>query len=611
MRLLFLSVMSLRHALVPFFALAIAAGAIACDGLLDVDFDDARAREADAAADANADVPGGDPDPDVPLVPASKVDLLLVVDNSASMGDKNNLLADSIGTLLRDLAKVGDMHVGVLSTSLGDFGASSTPQSGVCDATAFPRLNDKAHLRTTDAGGAQVPGTSNGFLTYTGGDVEPLVKNTELLVRGVGETGCGLEAQLEATYRFLSQPDPWVTVTLDKFNQATLGSEIDAQVLAQRKAFLRPDSALVVVMITDEDDSSVDPLSVGGQGWAFMSRMFPGSKVFRGAGAAQGTTAPRGTSICATNPGSASCTSCGFQFLCNPTDPACQAIKNDVNCRTSGSAQTGDGYDGYYGPDDDSLNVRFHRMKERFGIDPQFPIRRYVDGLSASKVPDRAAEHPTTTVSDGRRTIAAYEQTPKCTNPIFAASLPSGPGEELCNLPRGPRSRELVIFALLGGFPESLAGESPNWKALVGANPGAFDYSGLDPHMVPSVSPRAGLAPPSATRGDNGSDPVHGREWDTRKNDLQFACTFPLPATRVCNASDPSCDCAIDGHNPPLCAVTLGQQIRAKAYPTTRPLRVAQGLGERAIIGSICAGGGYDNTMRRLGKRIAPRLATQ
>src|SRR5205085_4927764 len=132
-------------------------------------------------------------------------------------------------------------------------------------------------------------------------------------------TGCGLEAQLEAMYRFLAQPDPWTQVTVDNFGDADLGTGVDDALLRQRAAFLRPDSALVVVMLTDEDDSSTDPLAVGGQGWAFMARSFPGSKVFRG-DPRNGTTAPRGTSACTDSskgPGHPDCTSCGFQSICN------------------------------------------------------------------------------------------------------------------------------------------------------------------------------------------------------------------------------------------------------------------------------------------------------
>jgi hypothetical protein len=214
-----------------------------------------------------------------------------------------------------------------------------------------------------------------------------------------------------------------------------------------------------------------------------------------------------------------------------------------------------------------------------------------------------------TTAPDGRRTIGPYSGVANCTNPIFAAALPGRPEEELCNLPRGPRSRELVVFAVLGGVPESLATATPSWMAIVGADPERYNLAGIDPHMRQSIFPRAGLQPPSTTPGDNGSDPVHGREWDTRGDDLQYACTFPLATPRQCSENDPSCDCAIPGSNPPLCSVTPGQQLRGKAYPSIRPLRVAQGLGPRGIVGSICAGSGYDATLRTLADRLATRLA--
>ena len=586
-----------QRLLVPFFALAACTAGVACDGLLGVDFDDARGASArDAGPDASEVVEGprdGGTDGDPPLVPASKVDLLLVVDNSASMGDKSKMLASSIGTLIRDVAnKVGDLHVGVISSSLGNFGGDVCPASN-------QRTNDLAHLLTADETGKPLSTASRGFLNYEDGDVEALIRDTQALVRGVGETGCGLEAQLEAAYRFLVQPDPWVAVTLDpSTQQADLGASIDTTILQQRKAFLRPDSALVVVMITDEDDSSVDPLSINGQGWAFMSKLFPGSKVFRN-GTNQGTTAPRGTSACETNASSAACISCAFH-----------SPKSDPNCVLSGMVgQSGDGYDGFYGPADDELNVRFHRMKERFGIDPQFPIRRYVDGFSEAKVPDRAGEHAIQR-SGARPVIESYLGKPNCTNPIFAASLPSSSTDELCNLPRGSRSRELVVFAVLGGVPELLVSENPYWRAIVGNDPDNFDYAGMDPHMIPSIAPRAGLQAPSAPRGDNGNDPVHGREWDTKKGDLQFACTFPLATPRTCTESDSSCDCSpASALNPPLCGATPGEQVRGKAYPTHRPLRVVKALGNRGVFGSICAASGYDATMNALAKRLASRLA--
>ncbi len=546
--------------------------------------------------DSGTTSPDAGPETDVPFVPASKVDLLLVVDNSASMGDKAKVLASSLKGLVSAVARTNDVHLGVISTSLGSMGGDVCPNDS--------ERNGRAHLRTTGPGGTQVATAARGFLSFGGGagaiaDVDTFAKDAEQLVLGVGENGCGLEAQLESAYRFLVQPDPWTAVTIDPMNQADLGRDVDVQLLQQRADFLRPDSLVIVLVLTDEDDSNVDPLSVGGQGWAFAATQFPGSTVFRADG--RTTTAPRGTSVCKTNPASADCTSCGFGLSCDPSTAACQAIKNDPECQKNG---------GYYGPTEDPLNVRFHRMKERYGIDPQYPISRYVTGFSSSRVPDRSTEHVVTS-SGGRRVVGPYEGTPSCTNPLFAAQLPRAPGDELCKLPRGPRSRELVVFAVLGGVPTNLvSGSTPSWNAILGANPDAFDYSGIDPHMIPSTSPRASLPPPSTTRGDNGPDPIHGREWDTGNEDLQYACTFDLPEARTCTLQDPSCDCA-GSKNPPLCGQAAGQQVRAKAYPTLRPLRVAQALGDRGVVGSICPSRtdqGYEATLTALTARLTSRI---
>jgi len=351
------------------------------------------------------------------------------------MGDKAKLLASSLSPLLRKVAEAGDVHVGVITSSLGAMGG---------DVCAGGSQNSLGHLSTVGPGSTPLASAAKGFLSYGAGapaSVDTLIADAETLVNGVGESGCGLEAQLESAYRFLVQPDPWQSVALDTNNIAQLQG-VDDVLLAQRKAFLRPDSLVVVVMLTDEDDSSADPRSIGGQGWAFMSNQFPGSTVFRADG--KTTTAPRATSACATNPGSPDCTSCGFAATCNSADAACQKIKNDPECQKNG---------GYYGPTEEQLNVRFHRMKERFGIDPQFPIARYADGFTKLMVPDREGEH-----TESAHVVGPYLGTPKCTNPLFAASLPSAMGDELCNLPTGPRGKDLVVFAILGGVPNELVG---------------------------------------------------------------------------------------------------------------------------------------------------------
>src|SRR4029077_10037126 len=112
------------------------------------------------------------------------------------------------------------------------------------------------------------------------GDLTKLNTDFQGLVVGVDQTGCGLEAQLESWFHFLVAPDPGVTITLDG-SQKAVYNDVDIDLLRQRADFLRPDSLVAIISLTDEDDSSPDPLSVGGQGWAFDAYNFPGSNTFR------------------------------------------------------------------------------------------------------------------------------------------------------------------------------------------------------------------------------------------------------------------------------------------------------------------------------------------
>jgi hypothetical protein len=623
-----------------------------------------------------------------------KVDLLFAIDNSSSMGDKQKYLAEAVPDLIKGLLQpkcvnpetkvpdpsgavasptgskenrygcpgtsepefkpVTDMHIGIVSSSLGNLGGDVCPE-------ANPRTNDRGRLVNIDGngGGPVAQAQPSGFLAWFPqsadnsdpkrhppppnplGDLalltnsDPKVNPFARMVFGVGQDGCGLEAQLESVYRFLIQPDPWDTILVDANNQADLGEGIDEVVLQQRAAFLRADSLVAVIMLTDEDDSSADPLAVSGQGWAFMAKKFPGSNVFRAGGATEGTTASRGTSICATDPANPDCTSCGFAPA-DCTTAQCQKIRSDPNCQQSGQPpQTGPGYDGFFGQRDDQLNVRFHRMKQRYGVDPQFPLKRYIDGFTKLRVPDRKAEHVIQVpAGGGRRQIAEYTSTGKCTNPLFASRLPTTRSEELCNLPRSTRTSDLIFFAVIGGVPHQLlyppppgavTGYDPNnldnnkitnekWVTILGRDPGNYNYEGIDSHMIQSVTPRPGLTGAELPRGNNGTDPMHGREWNPDKEDLQFACTFALPTSgqTTCTTSSTSCDCNPPTAVRPLTNVPLcegiDKQVRAKAYPTPRELQVVRALGEQGIVASICPIDPIDTTKPTYGYR--PAVAT-
>ncbi|MBK8217175.1 MAG: hypothetical protein IPK71_25905 [Myxococcales bacterium] len=560
-----------------------------------------------------------------------KIDLLLGIDNSRSMGDKQAILAEAVPDLINSLVTpncvddngkptgeradpaaqegqecksgkaefkpIVDIHVGIVTSAMGGFGSDSCPKDATnpTDATLNSHNNDRGQL--INRSGAKETAIANAqpsnFLSWF-----PAVKRNESkkasegatpytavndfnqafsgLVGGVKEYGCGLEAQLESWYHFLIQPDPYADVVRE--GNVAKYQGIDTTILKQRADFLRPDSLVAVVLLTDEDDSSVDPLALGGQGWAFMNATFPASAGVAGAQrdpSRGGSTAPKGTTACDSDPGSEACTSCGFK-----NDPR---VQNDARCKEN---------DGFYGKAEDDMNVRFHKMKKRFGVDPQYPIKRYVDGLTKSQVPDRKSEHD----ANGN-----YIGQAKCRNPLFAKNLPQTAPDEndpaLCNLERGPRSPDLVFFAVVGGVPQDLLHFDPNdaekskitsedWVKIIGKDPDNYNLEGIDARMDQSVVARPGRPAPSNTPGNN-EEGGQLRDWDTKGQDLQYACTFPLNTPVTCGAANrETCDC--DGtKNPPLCSAATTQS-RAKAYPTTREFRVVNALKDQGIISSLC-----------------------
>lgn len=563
------------------------------------------------------------------LQAVDKIDLLLAIDNSASMKDKQEFLAKAVPRLVERLVTpncvtnegkvvgpaqtdergeglcpaesrpefkpITDIHVGIVSSSLGNFGADSF-DDGKGVVCKQPHADDHAQLigRGLDADdkAIEVQRENANFLAWfpsvekNAGKPKPaagydkigaLSESFASLVRGTDDQGCGLEAQLESMYQFLIAPQPWDHIEVDPGSGKAKYVGINTNVLRQRHDFLRPGSLVAVIMLTDEDDSSVDPLSVSGTGHYFMNQNFPQNPAI-GTVRERGTAA-RGTAICATDPASPDCTSCAFGG-CPPDET-------------------------YYLPEDDDLNVRFFDMKRRFGVDPQYPLERYVRGLTQAAIPSRDAEH------GGAEAYDQYDVTAAdCTNPLFhGAELPLGTEsmEQLCKLRGGePRDRSLVFFALVGGVPNELIGADRRdpktneltadaWTALLGSDPGKFQdraEDGKDLRMVQSTAPRGDRRSSGEDVIGNDELNVTFRDYDTGKSDLQYACTFPLARPLP---ADESIDCngtANAPRNAPLCApgapTTEREQIRAKAYPTIREARLVRELRSQGILGSLC-----------------------
>lgn len=523
---------------------------------------------------------GSEPDPDQPLPPvveapqaivAEKVDLVFVVDNSMSMADKQAVLATSAVRLVRDLTNppcldangdrlpelqqpaspaeacpagaaraaspVTDLRVGVISSSLGALTAAQ------CDggASADPPDNDGARLLTRGPGGVVVPTYQDlGFLAWDPASIQTPPGDTNIddfeeklsaLIVGVGQVGCGYEMPLEAMARFLVDPEPYQTVATDP-SGSLVRQGVDTVLLEQRAAFLRPDSLVSVVLLSDENDCSVD---VGSQGYLVL-----GPESFY-----------KSTSVCQLDPNDACCTSCA---LAPP--PGCAP---DPSCGEQGTAHAA-----RYDTGEDHPNTRCWDQKRRYGVDFRYPVARYTNALTQPLIDPSQPD------------LAASGQ--GVPNPLFV----------------GGRPVELVSLTTIVGVPwQDVAADPTNPQSRVKTtsqmeSDGSWAWlvEGGDPFMREAALPRTGVNPATgedvaSMNGINGGDRTIGEN-----EDLQYTCIFGLetPATDgpdCSNCVDASCD-------DPLC---VGQtQVAAKAYPGVRQLSVVRSLGDRGIAGSICPG---------------------
>ena len=194
--------------------------------------------------------PGSDAGPPPPT--ACDVDLLFVVDDSSSMGEEQAALAAALPGFLSafDDPSIGDpaiasVQVGVVTSDLGAGGFAlptcETPRGtdGVLQASgattegclgAYPRFL------------IYLPGAPSSAPDVTGRDLGCLTTR--------GTAGCGFEQPLEAALEALTPASSALRFSDDRPGH---GDGANA-------GFLRPESILAIVIVSDEDDCSVaDP----------------------------------------------------------------------------------------------------------------------------------------------------------------------------------------------------------------------------------------------------------------------------------------------------------------------------------------------------------------
>jgi hypothetical protein len=567
----------------------------------------------------------------------SRVDLLFVIDNSASMADKQDLLRDAIPPLVQRLANplcieavepkreqvvatptapcppgfarefepINDIHIGIVTSSLGGHGGD------IC--LGRDDQNDSARLVGTLDRGRRLASYQNlGFLAWDPdqaleppgeNDITRLESNFQDMIGAVGEIGCGFEAPLEAFYRFLIDPKPPSSVELRSCgggSNCTTRVGVDNELLAQRARFLRPDSLLAVVVLSDENDCSI---ADAGFSW-LASTARRGSQAF---------FLPRATSACDRDPNDPCCQSCAA----TEASPGCSNPKDDPECRINR---------GFWDEENDRIGLRCFQQKRRFGSDFMYPTARYAIGLKEFELcPDsiyldsdcqcRAAKE---------RAKRAGLEAPPCTRKETGAPVANPLFNKVENTSGFSREPSQVFLAAIVGVPwqdiatatslqtpdkleylhtSELSKVDPvlglsRWDVILGDPLG--NVPAADPAMHESVDERSGRNPitldpmVSSSSTNPKANPINGHERAIpSRDDLQYACIFPLTNPRDCDSSVRACDCGPEETTNPLCQPPNGglggpRQFFAKAYPGPRHLDVLKRFGANAILASIC-----------------------
>ena len=570
-----------------------------------------------------------------------KIDLLFMVDNSASMADKQDILRDAVPVLVSRLISpicvnamgaptgkssvngacadggspeftpIADIHIGIVSSSLGSHGGQ------ICSGAKGPHDNDNGHLVgsvRTDTFALSKTWDNSGFLAWdpTGTRNTPpgtgpngaadLQKTFQDMIAAAGEDGCGFEAQLESWYRFLIDPEPPASVTqansltvrssalkLDANGKLVLDASgkptctgCDEALLAQRKAFLRPDSLVAIVMLSDENDCSIRD---DGVGWFVSTTTSSNGPVYM----------PRATSQCNANPNDPCCRSCAQKETTPPKDAdgnLCPALSADPVCKSTPTwappTQTA--------ASEDQANLRCFNQKKRFGFDLLYETARYVNGLKSPTLPLQS--HPSTSVTNPLYDTAGTDKAPRDPSLVFLAGIVGVPWQDVAD------DASLTGAGLNYLTAKELTAKG-RWSALLGDPSASPPVPPSDPFMVESIAARRGTnsiaQPPVATAPPDSTNPhanvINGHEYNIPGlDDLQYACTFPLNTPKTCAATNKACDCSPDAPtmpdkaNSPLCqgGANINTQTSAKAYPGTRELQVLKDLGENAIVASIC-----------------------
>jgi hypothetical protein len=178
---------------------------------------------------------------------------------------------DTNGDGLADFNAARSLHVGFVTTDMG-----SGNQMNV--RTCTPGLGDDGILRSRASGVAPCMATyPTGTFAFMDGQNVDAFSATLGCVANIGTSGCGFEQQLEAPLKALTptNPEAWTRAGYvpPRFYDPASGlpGRLAGHGSAANAGFVRPDSTLAVVLLSDEEDCSVADYGIFGPDPRFTS----------------------------------------------------------------------------------------------------------------------------------------------------------------------------------------------------------------------------------------------------------------------------------------------------------------------------------------------------
>ena len=209
----------------------------------------------------------------ISLESVDEVDLLLMIDNSGSMSGEQSLLGLELPRMIRVLASgdqdedglqdftpVRSLHVGIVTS---DMGAGPAAPAGETVPSCDRGLGDDGILRTV--GVTSMTGCVASYppvFDFAPPEDPTTFAHDVACVALMGTGGCGFEQQLEAVLKAVAASSPTADYVPASYVPPVFAGGTPGHGDNANTGFIRRNSALALMLVTDEEDCSVPDYSI-------------------------------------------------------------------------------------------------------------------------------------------------------------------------------------------------------------------------------------------------------------------------------------------------------------------------------------------------------------